>query len=353
MQASSQARQADPTSRGEPPQRGRAQRRARRSSHSPHAHQLDLRSELAFDAVVVGSGASGLAAAITARLQGLDVLVVEKDVLIGGCTAYSFGTVWMPCNPAMQRAGIADDREAATTYLRDQMGARFDAARVQAYLDLGPEMVRYFETHAGFRFRCREDFPDYLSERPGAAPSGRTMFVEPFDAHRLGADLARLRAPLPKQTVFGMMYSPDEVETLRTSMRSPRAFAYTAFRLLKHARDVALNGRAMHLTNGCALVAHLLATANRLRIPILTSSTVRRLVSAEGRVAGVAVASGDGEFTVKARRGVILACGGFGRDLARCTELFANAPLRNENWSLAPPGNSGDGLRLEIGRAHV
>ena len=297
------------------------------------------------DVLVVGSGAGGMAAALTARLHGLDVLLVEKEDLLGGGTALSFGTLWMPCNPVAARLGIADDAAAATTYLRRELGEQYDAVKVQAYLENGPRMVEYFERNTAVRFDCRMGYPDYHSEYPGASAGGRTIFVSPFDGRELGKDVARLRPPLKTATIMGMMYSPNELTYLQTFSRSWASFSYVARRFLHHCGDVLRHGRTMWLTNGNALAARLMRSAIDLGIPMITSSPMQELIVEHGRIKGARVRI-QGELSdIEARRGVVLACGGFGHDIERCRELFTRPQLDGMNWSLAPEGNRGEGMR--------
>lgn len=302
----------------------------------------------ACDVLVVGSGACGLAAAVSACLHGLDVRVVEREALIGGSSAFSYGTMWVPGSPAAQRAGVQDDMQAALTYLRHEMGERFDETRARAYLLHAPRMLDFFERQGGLDFRCRETFPDHHPELPGASPGGRTIYVAPFDAGALGSDLARLRPPMPTQTWLGMMYTPVEVKALQTFTRSWPSFKHVAARLARHALDVLRHGRTLWLTNGNALVARLLKTALGLKIPIWTGSPLKRLWVEDGRVLGAVIEHEGRETRVRARRGVVLACGGFGWNTALCDELFERPQLDDRNWSLATPGNTGDGLRVAL-----
>ena len=303
------------------------------------------------DVLVVGSGASGLTTAIVARTQGLDVRVVEREAVIGGSTAVSYGTLWIPCNPVAARVGLADDLQAALTYLRHETGAQFDEPRLRAYLEHAPRMIDFLERHSEAAFLCRDDFPDHRPELPGASQGGRTIYIEPFDGRRLGRSIERLRPPMASQTFLGMMYTPKEVRLLQTATRSLRSFRHVARRLARHAWDRALHGRTLWLTNGNALVARLLKTTADMAIPVWTSAPMRRLLVENGTVCGALVDIDGVPTVVRARRGVVLACGGFGWNTQLCAELFERPQLDGANWSLATPGNQGDGLRaaLDVG----
>src|SRR6202789_3578975 len=157
------------------------------------------------DVLVVGSGAAGMAAAVTARHRGLDVLIVEKEPRFGGTTARSGGWLWIPGTSLARAFGICEAPDAARTYLRYEAGNNFDAARVDAFLAAGPEAVEFFTTKTAVRFDMPLVFPDYHAEAPGGAQGGRSMVTRPFDGHELGAHIGDLGAPLPDLTVFGMM----------------------------------------------------------------------------------------------------------------------------------------------------
>lgn len=300
--------------------------------------------DLVCDVLVVGSGAAGLTAAITARFHGLDVQVIEKESLVGGCSAYSYGMLWMPCNPVAARAGIADDRASAMAYLRGEMGEHFDHRAVETYLDHGPRMLEFMERECGLRFELREDFPDYHSERPGAAQRGRTLLPAAYDARGLGRELQRLRPP--RTSLFGLSFTPAENRLV--SSRSPAALRYLGRRFVRHLGDLLAHRRSTHLTGGNALMAGLLKSAGDLGITIHTRAALQDLLLHEGRVSAALVQSPGRPWRVQVRRGVVLACGGFGQDLARCTRWFSHPPLHGQSWSLAPPACNGDGLRVAL-----
>lgn len=304
--------------------------------------------DFACDVLVVGSGAAGLSTAVCASLFGLDVCLIEKESLLGGSTAYSYGTLWVPCNPVAAREGLRDDPVAALGYLQREMGAHFDAQRARAYIEHAPRMVDFFERHTDVRFRCRDDFPDHHPELPGASQGGRTLYIESFDGRQLGPLIDKLRPPLATQTMLGMMYSPKEVKLLQNATRTWRGARHTARRLLRHGLDLALHGRTLTLTNGNALVARLLKTATGLGVPIWTGAALQSLRVQAGAVTGATVDHQGRRLTIATRRGVVLACGGFGWDAALCAQWLDRPALDGANWSLATQGNTGDGLRAAI-----
>ena len=150
---------------------------------------------VACDVLVAGSGAGGLAAAVTARILGLEVLVVEKSAVFGGTTAWSGGWLWIPGNPHAARAHADGPVAQAREYLVHELGSAFDAARVDAFLDAGPRMVEFFERETHVRFAPGLQTPDFHSTLPGAAV-GRVLCALPFDGRELGGLLDKLRRPL-------------------------------------------------------------------------------------------------------------------------------------------------------------
>lgn len=128
------------------------------------------------DLLVVGSGAGGLSAAVTARHLGLDVIVAEKEKYYGGTTARSGGWMWIPGNPLAKKAGIEDSAEMARTYLRHEAGNYYDEARVSAFLENGPRMVEFFERETALQFILGAEFSDYHPDAPGGLPvAGRSV----------------------------------------------------------------------------------------------------------------------------------------------------------------------------------
>jgi succinate dehydrogenase/fumarate reductase flavoprotein subunit len=308
-----------------------------------------------FDVVVVGTGASGMSAAITAANDGLKVLVVEKQPQFGGTTARSGGWLWVPGTHLATEQGITEPDGAARTYLQHEAGTHFDAGRADAFLKYGPEAIRFFSERTCVQFDMPAVFPDYHAEAPGGLPGGRSMVTRPFDGRELGERVRLLAPPLPELTVFGMMLgSGKEIWHFMRFFRSLESFTYVAKRLSRHALDVMRFGRGMNLTNGNALAGRLAKAAMDLGIPVWLSSPVRQLLVEHDGVKGVIIEREGKRVTVRARRGVVLACGGFPHDIARRKQLFPHAPSGTEHHTPSPTANTGDGLRLaESVGAHV
>ncbi|TQF43608.1 3-oxosteroid 1-dehydrogenase [Bradyrhizobium sp. UNPF46] len=307
------------------------------------------------DVLVAGSGCSGMSAAITARHRGLDVLIVEKEPRFGGTTARSGGWLWIPGTSLAKAYGIAETPDQARTYLRHEAGNNYDAARVDAFLSAGPEAVDFFTTKTALRFDMPLVFPDYHAEAPGGALGGRSMVTRPFDGRELGDLVKTLGMPLPELTVFGMMLgSGKEIIHFMRVTKSLTSAVYVAKRLSRHLMDVLRHGRGMTLTNGNALAGRLAKSALDLKIPMWLSSPVRELTIENGTVTGAIVSREGRDVRVKARQGVVLACGGFPHDVERRRKMFPHAPTGVEHFSPGPTGNTGDGLRLaESAGGHV
>ena len=299
------------------------------------------------DVLVAGSGCSGMSAAITARDRGLDVLIVEKEPRFGGTTARSGGWLWIPGTSLAKAYGIAETPEQARTYLRHEAGNNYDAARVDAFLSAGPEAVDFFTSKTALRFDMPLVFPDYHAEAPGGAQGGRSMVTRPFDGRELGDLVKTLGMPLPELTVFGMMLgSGKEIIHFMRVTKSLTSAVYVAKRLSRHLMDVLRYGRGMTLTNGNALAGRLAKSALDLKIPMWLSSPVRELTIENGAVTGAIVSREGRDVRVRARQGVVLACGGFPHDVERRRKMFPHAPTGSEHFSPGPTGNTGDGLRL-------
>lgn len=291
------------------------------------------------DVLVAGSGAGGLAAAVTAAHLGLDVLVAEKEALFGGTTAFSGGWLWIPNHPLQEAIGVRDSPEDAATYLLHETGEKYDAARVDAFLAAGPRMVEFFMRETALRFEPSAAFSDYHPDAPGGRPGGRSIVAAAFDGRSLGPMLARLRPPLSELTIFGIMIgSGAELGHFMRWSKSWRSAAFVARRLAGHGAARLFHGRGVRLTNGNALAGRLLKSALDTGVRLSACSPLSELVVEGGAVRGAIV----GGRRVVARRGVVLACGGFPRDGERLRRLFPH----REHFSPAPPGNTGDGLRL-------
>lgn len=302
---------------------------------------------LTCDVLVIGSGAGGSSTAITARKHGLDVVVIEKEAYFGGTTAFSGGVLWIPGNRHARANGVNDTREAAKTYMRNETGAFYDEAAVDAFLDTGPHMLDFFERETEVKF-VPTLYPDYHPNVQGGVDIGRSVVAAPYDARGLGDDIARLRPPLKTITFIGMMFNSSNADLKHffNATRSLKSAAYVAKRLASHLKDLALYRRGVQITSGNALAARLAKTALSLGIPIHTNTAAQELTLSDNRVTGAIVKGPQGEMRIAARRGVVLACGGFSHDIARIAKAYPHVTRRGEHCSPVPKGNTGDGARM-------
>jgi succinate dehydrogenase/fumarate reductase flavoprotein subunit len=300
-----------------------------------------------YDVIVVGTGASGMSAAVTAAHQGLKVLVVEKMPVYGGTTARSGGWLWIPGTHLAKEQGIHESPDSARAYLETQAGTHYDAERVKAFVDNGPLAIDFFTRNTCVQFDMPPVFPDYHAEATGGTQGGRSMVTRPFDARELGERVKHLAKPIQELTVFGMMLgSGKELWHFLRAFKSLESFVFVAKRFGKHFLDVLLHGRGMTLTNGNALAGRLAKAAMDLKIPVWLDSPVKQIVMEGERVVGAKIEHLGKLIEVRARDGVVLACGGFPHDIERRKALFPHAPTGQEHYTPSPVSNTGDGLRL-------
>ncbi|UVM56635.1 FAD-dependent oxidoreductase [Pseudomonas sp. B21-012] len=300
------------------------------------------------DVLVIGSGAAGLAAAVTAAWYGQKVIVVEKDPVFGGATAWSGGWMWVPCNPLAQRAGIIEQRSQPRTYLEHELGERFDGPMIDAFLDAAPNMVSFFERHTALQFADGNGIADIHGNTPGAGTGGRSVIAAPYDGRQLGKKLLkRLRKTMRETSFMGMpIMAGKDLGAFLSLTRSWRSLLHVSKRLSRHLLDLATHGRALQLVNGVALVARLAKSAEDLGVLLWESAAARQLLREHGRVSGALIETARGPIQINARKAVVLAAGGFANDIERRKALFPRTPTGHEHLALPPLGANGDGLRL-------
>jgi succinate dehydrogenase/fumarate reductase flavoprotein subunit len=308
--------------------------------------QVNHERALACDALVLGSGASGLAAAVTAAHFGLRVILAEKAPVLGGTTAWSGGWLWIPRNPLAIAAGIDEPEDAPRDYLRSELGPRADDPRLAAFLRNGPEMVEFFRDHTAMRWIDGNRIPDF-HETPGAGRGGRSVSALPYDARELGVWADKLRPPLDVVSLWGMgIAGGADMGHFFNATRRPASALHAAGRIARHLRDLVFHRRGMHLVNGNALVARLLRSALDKGVILIDSAPASALLREGGRVIGARLSAPQGVVSVTAARGVVLATGGFAHDPEWLDRLGAAAGGSRGHFSAAPVDNAGDGLRL-------
>ena len=291
------------------------------------------------DLLVIGSG-TGMAAALAAAELGASVLIVEKTAYVGGSTARSGGAFWIPGNPVLREAGAPDSPARAAAYVNAVVGGTSPRERWQAFLDNGTEAVNMLRRTTPMRFMWDKEYSDYQPEQPGGSAVGRSCECVPFDANRLGPERARLRggtmeAPLP------MPVTGKDYRWLNLLAKVPaRGFPTAAKRAVQGIGGLAL--KRDYVAGGQALAAGLYAGVLRAGIPVWTETSLVRLISDGGRVAGAVLEQDGREATVTARQGVVLAAGGFDHDLA--LRHKHQSPALGE-WSFGSEGNTGDAIK--------
>lgn len=290
------------------------------------------------DLLVVGSGAAGSTAAIAAADAGLSVLVVESTELVGGSSGLSGGGLWIPTNSVTAEAGIVDDYATARGYLDrviGDVGPASSAERRHAFLTEGPAMVDLLRRR-GVELIHSRGYADYYPELPGGNADGRGIECSRWDLRRLGPWRKKIRGeiPVPAHTF--------EVNQIYVAGRSLRAFGTTMSVILRHGLGGLVRGK--HLVGmGRSLMGQLLHQLLGLGVEIWLRSPLVELTVLDGAVTG-AIVDRDGQpVSVTARRGVVLAAGGFARSGAMRRQ-YQEAPITDE-WSSAAPGDLGTGIR--------
>jgi succinate dehydrogenase/fumarate reductase flavoprotein subunit len=306
------------------------------SVHDPSQNTVEV------DVLVVGAGAAGMTAALVSAIEGLDVLLCEKSAQVGGTSATSAGTIWVPGTRQSREAGIAHGITEAGQYLDAVIGQAPDNRR-EVYLQTGPDVVDYLDRHSEVKFAPYLRHPDYLPNRPGATVGGRPLAPLPFDGRLLGGDFELLRPPIREfMALQGMMIGRDDIEPLAHPLASPGALVAAASLLWRHARDRLRYSRGTRLLMGNALVGRLFYSLRRHNVPIWLNASLQELIRSGTRVSGAQVAVDGKPRRVDARRGVVLATGGFGGSIERLND-YVNPPLSHV---VAFTGAAGDGMRI-------
>ena len=294
-----------------------------------------------YDVVVVGSG-TGLFPSILSAKHGLSTLVVEKDELFGGSTALSGGGMWMPGNRIVEKSGAKDTRSRAETYLRTVVGDEGPEARWQTHLDYAAKTVDAILANTDLKLIHMMEYADYFSDEPGGSAAGRSVEPAPYDLNKLGEDRDLLQAsgiaaPIP-MPITGADFKWMNLMTKRPDKASWRI-----------ARRVAqgIGGMAIgkdYAAGGQALAASLLVGARKAGVHLWNSTPLVDLVLEGDKVIGIVVERNGTEQRIKANRAVILAAGGFDRDMDKRHEYQSEAI--EAGWQFGAKGNVGDTIDL-------
>jgi succinate dehydrogenase/fumarate reductase flavoprotein subunit len=300
------------------------------------------------DVLVAGSGAAGLAAAVTAAHQGARVILVEKAPVFGGTSCFSAGLVWIPGSRQARAAGIQDDPGAALQYLRGEGEPFLDEPKAQAYVQQAADIFAWFEDHTHVSYHLSPLWPDYHQGVEGASRGGRSLGANPFDARRLGGRMAHLRPPLASTTILGgMMVGREDLVHYYGMSGSWPSRVVVGKRVLRYLKD-RLSGhpRSTRLSNGNALVGMLALSAFERGVDLRLNTPVKQLLLEGDRVSGVLVQGVEGPYQIRARAGVVLACGGFPASAALRERYYAHVAAGKNHRTAAPSANTGDALQI-------
>jgi 3-oxosteroid 1-dehydrogenase len=306
--------------------------------HSARAADLPLLGT--YDVVVIGAGAAGMTAALTAAKQGLSCVVVEKAPTFGGSAARSGAGIWIPNNPVILAAGVPDTPAKAAAYLAAVVGTDVPADRRQSFLAHGPAMISFVMANSPLRFRWMEGYSDYYPELAGGLPGGRSIEPDQLDGTILGAELAHLNPPY-MAVPSGMVVFSADYKWLALSAVSVKGAA-VATECLARGTKAALLGQKP-LTMGQSLAAGLRAGLQSAQVPVWLNTPLTDLYLESGTVTGAVVTRDGSAGLVRARRGVVVGSGGFEHNAAMRAQ-YQRQPIGTD-WTVGAKENTGDGIQ--------
>jgi 3-oxosteroid 1-dehydrogenase len=299
------------------------------------------------DLLIAGSGGGGMVAALAALDSGIEPLVVEKQALIGGATGMSGGMVWLPNNPLMAAEGIPDSHEDGLAYFDDvvgDIGPASSAERREMFLTAGNEMIDFLVGKGVRMARC-PGYSDYYPNHKGGNAAGRSVEGIPYDAAPLG-DWGDKLQRMDKNWNRGFVVKTSELVIVQYFNRSPRAFAL-AVRVFLRTRLARLLGRDV-LTNGASLIGQMLKVLiDHGEPPVWTNTAMDDLIVEDGRVVGARLIRDGAPINVRARKGVLLAAGGFSRN-ADMRRRYSGDQPNEAKWSVSNPGDTGEVLQTAM-----
>lgn len=302
-------------------------------------HRTLAEAGQSYDVAVLGGGAGGLSAAIFAALEGARVLLVERCGQLGGTSAFSAGTTWIPLTRHSVAIDAGDSYEKVSGFLDRAVGNQSAAALRNAFLAAGPGVVDTLEDKTDVKFRARPFHPDYMYELDGASAFGRALEPLPFEAAALGVDLKLIRPPIPEFTVLGgMMVDRDDIAHLLKLGKSAKSTAYSAKLIARYYIGRLRHGRGTRLVMGNALIGRMLMAALKLGVDILTETETTSFVMDENGVSGLTLRQQRIERAVDVAGGIILASGGFAQHARMRSEKL---PQPQPEFTPSAPGSTG------------
>ena len=300
------------------------------------------------DLLIAGSGGGGMVAALAALDSGIEPLIVEKQALVGGATGMSGGMVWLPNNPLMRAEGIPDSHEDGLAYFDDvvgDIGAASSPERREMFLTAGYEMIDFL-TRKGVRLVRCPGYSDYYPNHKGGNTAGRSVEGVPYDAAALG-DWSDKVQTMDKNWNRGFVVKTNELRSVQYFNRSPRAFA-VAMKVFARTWAARLRRRKM-LTNGASIIGQVLRVLIDLRgePPVWTNTAMDDLIVEDGRVVGARVTRDGTSLHIQARKGVLLAAGGFSRN-AEMRRRYSGGQPNEAKWSLSNGGDTGEVLQTAM-----
>ena len=296
------------------------------------------------DILVVGSGAGGLLSALVAAENGASALVIEKEAQWGGTSATSGAGIWIPASDQAHEAGFHDKTDDAFTYVRALSADNVPDANIRAFVDNAAPMLRWMGEHTDITY-CSFPYPDYHAENPGGSPTGyRTHMPLPLDGRALGKDVETLRFASPAASLFGYLNWHFD-ETYILLFRAKGWWWHLAKSLARYWFDWPFRFKSRkdrRLTLGNALAGGLRMALNRNNVPVWLESPMIELVEEKGAVTGALVKHKGKTLRIRARKGVVLAAGGFDKNPAMRKDY---APLyQTALYSGGTGGNTGDAI---------
>jgi 3-oxosteroid 1-dehydrogenase len=297
------------------------------------------------DWLIAGAGAAGMTGAVVGHQLGGTVLVVEKEPLYGGTTAKSGGVAWIPGNHRQAEVGISDTVEEGYSYLKGLIGDSVQDARVRAYAERAREMLQFMMNHSHVDYTPLPEYMDYYETVPGYKTGGRSMDPGTISLRSLGQEAKHIR--IGHYDGLLMPFNVTVQEGRKLGEMNIGSYI-TGFRLmLRYMLDVPARlrrERDNRLTLGTGLVAKLRRSLMDRDIPVWLNTPMLKLLTENGRVAGAVVDHEGCSLRIRARRGVLLATGGFSQNAA-LRRQYQQAPV-GADWSASAPGASGDGILM-------